>query len=128
MKTPLGTEVNLCAGHIVLDGFPALRERGTAPPPLLGPCLLWPRSPISATAELLLILLAILCSKSFLADLTALLALLACFFVIQFSCVRWGIIHDNINIFLSTFFHNLFFYEFALVLFLLTIMVCHLYV
>ena len=36
------------AGHIVLDGFPALRERGTAPPPLLGPCLLWPRSPISA--------------------------------------------------------------------------------
>ena len=32
----------------------ALRERGTAPPPRLGPCLLWPRSPISATAELLL--------------------------------------------------------------------------
>jgi len=32
--------------------FPALRERGTAPP-LLGPCLLWPRSPISATTELL---------------------------------------------------------------------------
>jgi len=51
MKTPLGTEVDLDAGHIVLDGFPALRERGTAPPPLLGPCLLW--SPISATAELL---------------------------------------------------------------------------
>jgi len=51
MKTPLGTEVDLGAGHIVLDGFPALRERGTAPP-LLGPCLLWPRSPISATAEL----------------------------------------------------------------------------
>jgi len=54
MKTPLGTEVDIGAGHIVLDGFPALRERGTAPPPLLGPCLLWPRSPISATAELLL--------------------------------------------------------------------------
>ena len=52
MKTPLGTEVDLGAGHIVLDGFAALRERGTAPP-LLGPCLLWPRSPISATAELL---------------------------------------------------------------------------
>ena len=52
MKTPLGTEVDLGAGHIVLDGFPALRERGTDPP-LLGPCLLWPRSPISATAELL---------------------------------------------------------------------------
>ena len=54
MKTPLGTEADLRAGHIVLDAFPALRERGTAPPPLLGPCLLWPRSPISATAELLL--------------------------------------------------------------------------
>jgi len=44
MKTPLGTEVDLGAGHIVLDGFPALRERGTATP-ILGPCLLWPRSP-----------------------------------------------------------------------------------
>ena len=33
MKTPLGTEVDLRTGHIVLDGFPALRERGTAPPP-----------------------------------------------------------------------------------------------
>ena len=44
--------VEIGAGHIVLDGFPALRERGTAPPPLLGPCL-WPRLPISATAELL---------------------------------------------------------------------------
>jgi len=55
MKTPLGTEVDIGTGHIVLDGFPALRERGTAPPPpLLGPCVLWPRSPISATAELLL--------------------------------------------------------------------------
>jgi len=51
-KRPLGTEVDIGAGHIVLDGFPALRERGTASP-LLGPCLLWQRSPISATAELL---------------------------------------------------------------------------
>jgi len=33
MKTPLGTEVDLRGGHIVLDGFPALRERGTAPSP-----------------------------------------------------------------------------------------------
>jgi len=32
MKTPLGTEVDLVAVHIVLDGFPALRGRGTAPP------------------------------------------------------------------------------------------------
>jgi len=53
MKTSLGTEVDLCPGHIVLDGIPALRERGTAPH-LFGPCLLWPPSPISATAELLL--------------------------------------------------------------------------
>ena len=45
--------IDLRANHIVLDGFPALRERGTTPPPLLGPCLLWPRSPISATADLL---------------------------------------------------------------------------
>ena len=26
------TEVDLRGGHIELDGFPALRERGTAPP------------------------------------------------------------------------------------------------
>ena len=55
MKTPLGTEVDIGAGHIVLDGFTALRERRTAPP-LLGPCLLWPRSPISPAAELLFFL------------------------------------------------------------------------
>ena len=47
------TEVDLGPGHIVLDGVPALRDGGTAAPPLFGPCLLWPRSPISATAELL---------------------------------------------------------------------------
>ena len=44
MKMPLGTEVDIGTGHIVLEGFLALRERGTAPP-LLGPCLLWPRRP-----------------------------------------------------------------------------------
>ena len=32
MKTPLGTEVDLGAGHIVLDGFPELRERRSASP------------------------------------------------------------------------------------------------
>ena len=54
-KTLLGTEVDLGPGHFLLDGFSAVGERGTAaPPPLFGPCLLWPRSPISATAELLL--------------------------------------------------------------------------
>ena len=54
IKMPLGMEVDLDAGHILSDGVPALRERDiAAPPPLFGPCLLWPRSPISATAELL---------------------------------------------------------------------------
>jgi len=58
MKTPLGTEVDLGPvgpGHMVLDGVPAPRERGAAVPHLFGPYLLWPRSPISATAELLLV-------------------------------------------------------------------------
>jgi len=32
MKTPLGMEVDFGPGHIVLDGVPALRERGTAAP------------------------------------------------------------------------------------------------
>ena len=50
MKRPRGAEVDLGSGHIVLDGVPA---KGAQPPPLFGPCLLWPRSPISATAELL---------------------------------------------------------------------------
>jgi len=32
IKTPLGTEVDLGPGHFVLDGFPAVGERGTAAP------------------------------------------------------------------------------------------------
>jgi len=52
MKTPLGTEVDLSAGHIVLDRLQR-SAKGAPHPPLLGPCLLWPWSPISATAELL---------------------------------------------------------------------------
>jgi len=32
MKTPLGTEVDLGPGHIVLDGVPPLRERAEQPP------------------------------------------------------------------------------------------------
>ena len=32
MKTPLGTEVDLGPGHIVLNGVPAPRKRGTAAP------------------------------------------------------------------------------------------------
>ena len=54
MKTTLSTEVALGAGHIVLDGVPAPAKGAQHHPPrLFGPCLLWPRSPISATAELL---------------------------------------------------------------------------
>jgi len=37
MKTPFGTEVDLRPGYIVLDVVPAVRERGTAPPPLFSP-------------------------------------------------------------------------------------------
>ena len=33
MKMPLGTEVDLGPGHIVLDGVPPLREKGTAASP-----------------------------------------------------------------------------------------------
>jgi len=55
MKTPLSTEMDLGPGHIVLDGDLAPQRKGhSSPPPLYGPCVLWPRSPISATAELLL--------------------------------------------------------------------------
>jgi len=32
MKTLLGTEADLGLGHIILDGVPAIRERGTAAP------------------------------------------------------------------------------------------------
>jgi len=53
MKTLLGTEVDLGSGHIVLDGVLSPAKGAQRPPPF-GPCLLWPRSPISAAAELLL--------------------------------------------------------------------------
>jgi len=53
MKTPLGTEIDLRPGHIVLDGPQRSAKGAQHPLPLLGPYLLWPRSPISATAELL---------------------------------------------------------------------------
>ena len=56
IKIPLGTKVDFGPGHIVLHGDPAAslppKEKG-AQPPIFGPCLLWPRSPMSATAELL---------------------------------------------------------------------------
>jgi len=56
---PLSTEVDLSSGHIVLDGDPAppTQKGHSSPHPLFDPCLLWSRLPISATAELLLLLL-----------------------------------------------------------------------
>jgi len=54
MKTPLCTEVDLVPDHIVLVQDPALLRKEHSSPPLFGPCLLWPWSPMSATAELLL--------------------------------------------------------------------------
>jgi len=51
---PLGTEIDLGPGHIVLDGDSAPPPaKGGQQPPLFGACLMWPRSPISATVELL---------------------------------------------------------------------------
>jgi len=53
---PLGTKVQASAPyHVVLDGVPAPRPKGAQQPPLFRSCLLWPRSPISATAKLLFI-------------------------------------------------------------------------
>ena len=61
---PLGTEVGLGPGHIVLDGDPALPQKGAQQPPTFRPMsIVAKRSPISATAELLLnfSVIAILC-------------------------------------------------------------------
>jgi len=40
MKTPLGTEIDLRAGHIVLDGPQRFAKGAQHPLPLLGPYLL----------------------------------------------------------------------------------------
>jgi len=58
MNTPLRTEVDLGPGHILLDGVPAPRKGAQRLPSFWPICLLWPRSPISATAELLYLSLA----------------------------------------------------------------------
>ena len=41
IKMPLGTEVGLGPGHIVLDGDQLLSKKGQNPS-IVGPCLLWP--------------------------------------------------------------------------------------
>ena len=40
MNMPLGTEVDLGPGHIVLDGDPAPPTKGAQQSPSFGPCLL----------------------------------------------------------------------------------------
>ena len=42
IKIPLGMEVGLGSGDIMLDGDPAPPWKGTQQSPLFGPCLLWP--------------------------------------------------------------------------------------
>jgi len=43
IKMPLGMEVGLDPSDTVLDGDPApLPKKGTEPPPIFCPCLLWP--------------------------------------------------------------------------------------
>ena len=56
-KTTLGTEVRSRPRprpHCIKRGPSCPARKGHSSPPLFGPCLLWSRSPISATAELLL--------------------------------------------------------------------------
>ena len=52
IKMPLGTKVDLGPGHIVRRGHSCLAKGAQQPPPLR-PCLVWPRSPVSDTTELL---------------------------------------------------------------------------
>jgi len=58
---PLGTEVGLGLRDIMFDVDPATPTKRAHPPhPIFGPCLLWPRSPLSDTAELLLLKIKII--------------------------------------------------------------------
>jgi len=57
MKTPLVTEVDLGPGHIVLDGDPAPPRERAQLPASFRPTSIVATSPISATVELLLLLL-----------------------------------------------------------------------
>ena len=41
IQMPLGTEVSLGPGHILLDGDAAHPPKGEQPPPIFSPCLLW---------------------------------------------------------------------------------------
>jgi len=55
---PTGTKVDLGPGHNVLDGDPTSLAKGAQQPLSFRPksiVAIWPQSPISATAELLLL-------------------------------------------------------------------------
>jgi len=54
IKMPLGMAVGLGPGHSVLDGDPDPPKRGTEAPTFRPTSIVTKRSPISATAELLL--------------------------------------------------------------------------
>ena len=61
---PLGTEVGLGPGDIVLDGDPAPTKRGTAPPAFRPVSIVAKRSPISETAELVYSVAVVNASRS----------------------------------------------------------------
>ena len=43
IKMPLGMDVGLGPGHVTIDGTELPQTRGhSSPPPIFGPCLLWP--------------------------------------------------------------------------------------
>ena len=50
IKMSLGTEVGLGPCDVVLDGDTD-PPKGAQPPPLFGPCLLWPQSPTQCFAN-----------------------------------------------------------------------------
>ena len=75
---PLGTEVGLGPGDIVLDGDPPPHGKGHSSRHFRPMCIVAKRSPISATAELL----SILISNGFFDDFMILLAFY------DFTCVK----------------------------------------
>ena len=58
IKMPLGMDVGLGPGHIVLDGDPAPPPQKGGTPPIFGPCLLWPNG---RPSQLLLSTCCIMC-------------------------------------------------------------------
>jgi len=93
MKTSLGTEVDLRGGHIVLDGFPALRERGTASPSCRHMCIVATVTHLSYCWALVIFLLIIwimtfhpLCKKSMFCSTTC--SYSSCHHFLSWTCLR----------------------------------------